>query len=335
MDELDTLVASAPDNFVIQNAIIRCYEIINSHNKIVCSISGGGDSDVMFDLMIRCGAKDKTDFVFFNTGLEYQATLQHLGFLEEKYGITIQRIRPKKPIPVSTREYGEPFWSKFASEMIHRLQLHNFKWEDRPFEELYQEYPKCKTALEWWCNVTRGNSTQYAIKRAPYLKEFMIQNPPDFKITSQCCTHTKKDTIHNIIAHGDYDLNCLGVRVAEGGVRAAALKTCFSPCAEIDSFRPIFWFSDADKELYCEHYGVTHSKCYTEYGLIRTGCVVCPFGKRFEEELHVLEVYEPKLLKAANAVFRNSYAYTRAYLEFRETQKRKAAERNQDIGRAS
>ena len=322
MDELEKIVASAPDNFVIQNAIIKCYEIVNSHNKIVCSISGGGDSDVMLDLLIRCGAKEKTDFVFFNTGLEYQATIDHLEFLEQKYDITIQRVRSKKPIPVSTREYGQPFWSKFASEMIHRLQLHDFTWEDKPYEDLIKEYPKCQTALQWWCNVTRGKSTQYAIMRAPYLKEFMIANPPDFKITSQCCTHTKKNPMHAIIRRGEYDLNCLGIRQSEGGVRAAALKSCFSTGSEIDSFRPIFWFRDIDKEQYCQHYGVTHSKCYTEYGLIRTGCVGCPFGKRFEDELLVLERYEPKLLKAANAVFGNSYAYTRAYLEFRESQKR-------------
>ncbi len=283
----------------------------------------------MLDLMIRCGARGKTDFVFFNTGLEYQATLQHLDFLEQKYDIHIQRIRPKRPIPISVREYGVPFWSKFASEMIHRLQLHDFKWEDKPFDELILEYPKCKNALQWWCNVTRGNSTQYAIKRAPYLKEFMILHPPDFKITSQCCTHTKKNTIHTLIRHGNYDLNCLGVRSAEGGIRSAVLRTCFSPGTDIDTFRPIFWFSEADKEVYCKHYGVTHSKCYTEYGLVRTGCVGCPFGKRFEEELQILEQYEPKLSKAANAVFEKSYTYTRANLAFRE--QRKAEEKRKNL----
>lgn len=132
----------------------------------------------MVDMLVRCGAKDKTDFYFFDTGLEYRATHDHLDFLEKKYGITINRVRAKKSIPTCIREYGAPFWSKFASEMIYRLQKHGFKWEDKPFNELYKEYPKCKTALEWWCNVSTGNTTQYIIARAPYLKEFMIATPP-------------------------------------------------------------------------------------------------------------------------------------------------------------
>lgn len=42
MDELGTIIANAPDNFVIRNALVKCYEVVHEHNKIVCSISGGG-----------------------------------------------------------------------------------------------------------------------------------------------------------------------------------------------------------------------------------------------------------------------------------------------------
>ena len=72
--DVDKLLAGAPNNFVIVDALAKCVEVVEEHKKIMCSISGGGDSDVMLDMLVRCGAKDKTDFVFFNTGLEYQAT---------------------------------------------------------------------------------------------------------------------------------------------------------------------------------------------------------------------------------------------------------------------
>lgn len=291
---------------------------LKSIRRLCAPSAGGGDSDVMLDMLVRCGAKGKTDFVFFNTGLEYQATLEHLDYLEDKYGIRIVKAYPVKPIPVSNREYGVPFMSKFAAEMIYRLQRHNFQWEDRPFDELYAKYPKCKTALEWWCNVTYGNTTQYAIKRNPYLKEFMVQNHPTFKISSKCCTYAKKNVAAQFAKGKGYDLSCIGIRQSEGGVRSAALHSCFSDGAGgMDYFRPIFWLRDTDKEEYCRHYDVTHSRCYTEYGLVRTGCFGCPFGKRFEEELASIEQYEPKLLKAANAIFKDSYEYTRAYLKFR------------------
>jgi len=288
----------------------------------LCALAaGGGDSDVMVDMLLRCGAKDKVVFVFFNTGLEYAATFEHLEALERKYEIEIHRVNAIKPIPNCVKEYGAPFWSKFASDMIHRLQSHNFQWECEPFEVLIQRYPKCKTALEWWCNVITGNTTQYAIKRIPYLKDFMIINPPTFKISDKCCTYAKKRVSEKFIKGGHYDLSCIGVRRSEGGIRAATYKNCFSEGEGINHFRPVFWLRDEDKKEYCKHYEVTHSRCYPQYGLIRTGCFGCPFGKRFEEELNSIQEFEPKLLLAAQNIFGESYEYTRKYLEFRNRMK--------------
>ncbi len=323
MDELEEIIAASPDNFVIRNALIKCYEVVHEHNKIVCSVSGGGDSDVMLDMLLRCGAWGKVDFVFFNTGLEYQATLEHLKSLEDKYGITIERIRPSKSIPTCTKEYGIPFWSKYVSDMMRRLQMHNFKWEDKPFDVLCEEYPSCKSALRWWCNIHDGNTTQWSIERSPYLKEFLIENPPEFRISGVCCQHAKKNPIHSLIKRGGYDLSCVGIRKAEGGIRSMSYKSCFSEKAAVgtDVFRPVFWFRDSDKEEYCTHYGVAHSKCYTEYGLVRTGCVGCPFGKRISDEMSVLSQYEPKLYKVALAVFGKSYDYTQAYMDYRNKRK--------------
>lgn len=319
--KIEDIIKDAPENFVIQGALCRCHEIIESHSKIVCLISGGGDSDVVLDMVLRCGGAEITDFAFIDTGLEYEATLAHLKFLEEKYGITIHRKKAMKSIPRSVREYGVPFWSKYASDMIYRLQSHNFQWEDEPYEVLMQRYPNCKTALGWWCNISKGTS-MYTIDRNPFLKEFMVQNPPQFKISNKCCEYAKKKASEDFQKNRGYDLCCIGVRRSEGGIRASH-KTCFSEKDGTDQFRPIFWLRDSDKEEYCAHYGVTHSRCYTEYGLQRTGCFGCPFGKRFEEELLEIEKHEPKLLKAANSIFGQSYDYTRKYLAFREEMKQK------------
>ena len=219
-----------------------------------------------------------------------------------------------------------PFWSKYASEMIYRLQKHNFQFEDEPFDVLIKRYPNCKTALNWWCNVSKGTD-MYNINRSPFLKEYMVQNPPSFKISDKCCTYAKKLTSKKYMKGKDYDLLCLGIRKSEGGIRSATYKNCFSENDNgVDSFRPVFWLRDVDKEEYCKHYGVTHSRCYTEYGLARTGCFGCPFGKRFEEELAAMQCHEPKLLMAANNIFGESYQYTRDYLAFREAMKKKRME---------
>ena len=311
------LLDNFPINQTIGDNLIRAWSKINSpkYKKIVCSISGGSDSDIMLDIVWRCDKDNKVDYVWFDTGLEYQATKEHLKYLENKYNIDIIPYKAIKPIPLSCKKYGQPFLSKQASEYIGRLQKHNFKWEDKPFEELYEEYPKCKAALLWWCNKRENNS--FNICRNKWLKEFLIENPPTFPISNVCCKYAKKDVSHKLINEFQYDLNIIGVRKAEGGVRATSYKTCFDENGDgYDNYRPLFWYKNSDKEHYKTAYCIEYSKCYTEYGLKRTGCAGCPFGRDFEEELKVIEKYEPKLFKAVNNIFADSYEYTRKYREF-------------------
>lgn len=321
-NSLEELLRTCPKNQIIGDNLIRAWSKINSpkYKKIVCSISGGSDSDVMLDIVWRCDKDNKVTYVWFNTGLEYQATKDHLKYLENKYNIEILPYRAIKPIPSICKEYGQPFLSKYVSEMIQRLQRHNFKWEDKVFEELYKEYPKCKIALKWWCNDS-GDNSRFNINRNKWLKEFMVQCPPKFKISNVCCKYAKKDVAHKLMDEFGFDLNIVGVRKAEGGARASAYKSCFdengkSKSGSYDNYRPLFWYKDSDKQDYEVAYCVEHSDCYTEYGLKRTGCAGCSFGRDFEFELEVIEKYEPKLFKAVNNIFCDSYAYTRKYREF-------------------
>lgn len=321
---LDELLKTCPVNQIIGDNLVRAWSKINSpkYKKIVCSISGGSDSDVMLDIVWRCDKDNKVDYVWFDTGLEYQATKDHLKYLENKYGIEIKVHKAIKPIPITCRQYGQPFLSKQSSEYIRRLQRHDFKWEDKTFEELYREYPKCKAALLWWCNKKECNS--FNIRWNKWLKEFLIENPPTFSIANVCCKYAKKDVAHKLLSEFQYDLNIVGVRKAEGGVRAGSYKSCFDENGEgYDNYRPLFWYKNSDKEEYKVAYCVEYSKCYTEYGLPRTGCAGCPFGNGFEEELKIIEKYEPKLFKAVNNIFGDSYEYTRAYRSFCEEMDKK------------
>lgn len=138
----------------------------------------------------------------------------------------------------------------------------------------------------------------------------------------------KKTPVANFIKENKFDLNMYGVRKAEGGVRSYAYKNCFtdnSNKSKPNEYRPIFWYKEESKKAYEDQFNIKHSKCYTEYGLKRTGCAGCPFGRDFEKELEIIEKYEPKLYKAVNNIFRDSYEYTRAYREF---VKRKKEDKN-------
>lgn len=321
---LDELIQTCPKNEVIGNNLIKAWTIINKdrYKKILCSISGGSDSDVILDIVWKCDQHNKVDYVWFDTGLEYQATKDHLKYLESKYGIEIIRHKAIKPIPVSCKEYGQPFISKHVSEMIYRLQKHGFQWEDLPYETLMNKYENCKVALQWWCDA-HTQTDYFNIRRNRFLKEFMILNPPNFKIGSKCCDYAKKNISHNLIKKEHYDLNIIGVRKYENGIRSAKYKSCFEEYVLCDNYRPIFWYTNDDKQKYVEYYHIIHSDCYTKYGFRRTGCCCCPYEKNIDFELDITKTYEPKLYKAVNNIFKESFEYTRKYREFVAEMKQK------------
>lgn len=310
----------------ITNALQKSYAICSGYQKIMVSISGGSDSDVMLDLILQTVPKEKLTFVFFDTGIEYAATKRHLDYLEEHYGIKIDRQRASVPVPLGCKTYGLPFISKFISEMIERLQKHGFDFaKDGPksYDELIKKYPKLGVALTWWTNsypAQEGKKSQFNIDTCYGLKEFLMTYPPDFRISSKCCNGAKKNTSHDYERKHKFDLKCVGLRKQEGGVRATRFKSCFEyqPKNETQSFRPIWHFDDTTKSHYIAAYSVKLSDCYTIYGMKRTGCVGCPFNSRFEDDLEIVREHEPALYKAAINIFGQSYEYTRKYREFKK-----------------
>jgi 3'-phosphoadenosine 5'-phosphosulfate sulfotransferase (PAPS reductase)/FAD synthetase len=321
MSDVLEFVNQTPDCWV-QDAIFKAHNHIQDHERIVCAVSGGSDSDIMLDLLYKLDDDKKITYVWCDTGLEYEATKRHLSELEEKYNIEIVRLKTKYPIPYVVRKHGVPFINKYVSDMIHRLQLHNFQWEDGTFEELYEKYPRCKSALKWWCNAN-GEGSRFNISRNSWLKEFMMENPPDFEISPRCCEFAKKSVLNEYVASGEFDLRCVGVRKSEEGARSVALKNCYTPSGgdKEAQYRPLFWFDDQSKACYKSCHGITYSDCYELWGLRRTGCAACPFGLTFEFELECIEKHEPKLFNAVNKIFGDSYEYTRKYREFRKNMK--------------
>lgn len=151
-----------------------------------------------------------------------------------------------------------------------------------------------------------------------------MSNPPTFNISSKCCYYAKKGVGKQLEKKYNADLTIIGVRQAEGGIRATAYKNCYSINNDkIDTYRPIFWYKDDTKERYEVKFNIIHSACYTKYGFKRTGCSCCPYARNLEDELEVTRIYEPNLYKAVCNVFKDSYEYTRKYREFVQIMKLK------------
>lgn len=320
--DLQEILDAAPANQLIRNTFIKADKLLNFYKNPVVSISGGADSDIMLDLVEKIRNGRPISYVFFDTGIEYSATKKHLDELEIEYGIKIIRAKAKIPVPAGCKKYGVPFLSKRVSMYIDRLQNHNFQWEDEPYEALVLKYPNCQSALKWWCNAW-GDNSRFNIERNKLLKEFMLQNPPSFSISDKCCNGAKKETAKQIDKEFSCCIKFIGERRSEGGIRALRHHSCFDYNENdiVQSYRPLFFWTDQDKQEYKDWYHIKYSDCYEIYGMSRTGCAGCPFGSKFEDELSIISQYEPKLKQAVQNIFGESYEYTRAYKKFKEDKK--------------
>ena len=299
----------------VYRSMCKIERVLNSYHNVTVSVSGGSDSDIMIALLneLKHDIVPKINYVYFDTGLEYKATKEHINYLADRYNIDIDVFNAHTPIPTAVKTHGVPFISKRISGYIARLQKHNFTWSSDNFINLYTRFPKCKAALRWFCNEF-GDNSRFNIQYTKGLREFLINNPPDFKISEQCCNCAKKKTAHLAYKKYDSELSIQGLRKYEGGARNV-INNCWDK--ENATFYPLLWYKEEDKNIVEKYLKVQHSKCYTEYGLKRTGCAGCPFGQQYKEELEIIKHYEPKLYKACINIFGKSYEYTDLFKKVR------------------
>lgn len=198
-----------PEKFQAITGIIMTR--LSQHPKAVCSYSGGSDSDILIDLVETARkiapSLPSVKYVFFNTGLEMQATKDHVKATAKKYGVEIEEYRPRLNIVQSARTYGIPFVSKIMSAGLEGWQKKGIplsiaqEYEDAQDKqgkrkELKERYPKCESLINFLCccNSTgepRPN-TQLVINSSKYMRDFIGEYPPDFQISAKCCDYCKK-----------------------------------------------------------------------------------------------------------------------------------------------
>lgn len=326
----------APQKFDAIMSIIA--KRLREHPNAICSYSGGADSDIMIDLIERTRktfSLPKVDYVFFNTGLEMDATKRHVKETAEKYGVEIRTVRPKLNVVLATRKYGLPFVSKIMSQGLETVQKKGIPLaihdeynnaEDKAAKraELSQRYPKCESAINFLCCCnSKGEprpDIQLVINSSAYMLDFIKENPIPFKVSNKCCQYCKKNIAHDV--QKGYEMVITGERRDEGGMRSVprgdSTSMCFTEMADGQyRLKPIFYVSDEDKAWYKEYYGIRYSDAYEVYGFKRTGCCGCPISSRAAADLELLKPYEPNLVKGAWAVFGPSYEYRAKYNEYR------------------
>lgn len=319
--------------------------------KAICSYSGGSDSDILIDMIERARGifpdLPPVKYVFFNTGLEMEATKDHVKEVAEKYGVEIEEVRPKINIVKATREHGQPFVSKIMSAGLEGWQKKGLplsiadeyaQADDKAAKraELKERYPKCETTINFLCCCnSKGEprpNIQLVINSSKYMLDFIREYPPDFQISAKCCDYCKKQVAHR--AQKEYDMIITGERQDEGGMRSVPKSEqwyetntmCFYEQSDGKRrFRPLYYVTNKDKAWYKDYYGIRYSDAYEVYGLTRTGCCGCPISYKAVEDLEKIRPYEPDVVKAAWNIFGDSYRYRQQYVEYKE--KRKAEDK--------
>lgn len=315
---------------------------LKEHPHAICSYSGGADSDILIDVIERARSVfhlPPVDYVFFNTGLEMRATREHVKDTAQKYGVEIREVRPRVNIVNATRKYGQPFVSKIMSAGLEGWQKKQLPLsiadeyeaaEDKAAKraELKARYPGCETTINFLCCCNSAGeprpNIQLVINSSKYMRDFIAEHPPTFSISAKCCDYCKKQAAHRV--QKGYDMIITGERRDEGGMRSVPRKDSSSMCfTETGNgqfrLRPLFYISDKDKEWYKKEYGIRYSDAYEVYGLTRTGCCGCPISYKAVDDLELIRPYEPEVVKAAWAIFGDSYRYRQEYNAYKEIRK--------------
>jgi 3'-phosphoadenosine 5'-phosphosulfate sulfotransferase (PAPS reductase)/FAD synthetase len=340
-DRPDYADFNAPEKFLAIQSIIA--KRLTMYPNAICSYSGGSDSDILIDLIEqtrRMFGLPQVKYVFFNTGLEMQATKEHVKATAEKYGVTIEEARPKINIIQAAHQHGIPFVSKIMSAGLSDWQKKNVpltiaeeydKASDKAQKrlELKERYPKCESLINFLCCCNSAGeprpNIQLVINSSKYMRDFIAKYPPNFKISAKCCDYCKKQLAHKV--QKGYDMIITGERRDEGGMRSVPRKDNTSLCfTETSSgqyrLRPLYYVSDKDKAWYKEYYGIRYSDAYEVYGLTRTGCCGCPISHKAIDDLELIRPHEPNVVKAAWNIFGRSYEYRKQYNQYKDMRKK-------------
>lgn len=339
-DRPDYADFEAPAKFRAIQSIIA--KRLTEHPNAICSYSGGADSDIMIDIIERTRETfglQPIKYVFFNTGLEMKATKDHVKEVSAKYGVEIEEVRPEISIIQSARIHGIPFVSKIMSSGLSEWQKKGIplfiaeeydQAEDKAAKrkELKERYPKCESVINFLCCCNSAGeprpNIQLVINSSKYMRDFIGDYPPDFKISAKCCDYCKKNIAYKV--QKGYDMVITGERRDEGGMRSVPRKDCTTMCFTETAngqyrLRPLYYVSDSDKAWYKEQYNIKYSDAYEVYGLTRTGCCGCPISYKAVEDLEKIRPYEPNVVKAAWNIFGKSYEYRKKYNEYKKNRR--------------
>lgn len=229
------------------------------------SYSGGKDSHFLYWFIKEYLHDDKIEIVAVNTYME------HPEISARMYKYADRVLLPEmKPLEVKDK-YGSPCFSKIQDEFIMRYQK------------------GCRT--EPLMNLITGkNKSTFNLNKTA--RELTLSGKIH-KVSPMCCKKLKKETMHRYEKQSGKK-PILGVRGAEGKLRSAQYKACFTKDGK---FTPLHDLSDELLNAIYKRYQIEIPNIY-KY-IDRTGCFGYPYGSwkhHTEKELKLLSQNQYKFV---------------------------------------
>lgn len=280
--------------------------------KVYVSFSGGKDSTVVLALIKMCEEiytlpENSIKAVFCDTGIELGATRDFVKWCKDNWYSNIEIIRPKVTFKWILDNIGKPMKSKLKSYYISNYQRTN-----------------SNSSWGYMINGESPSKKKYSKTKIADKDLHILHNDFDIKVSNKCCDYLKKKPFADYQKENNMKGYITGVRSGEGGARELAtikrLQTGGRICTAIKGKyiikMPIIDWTNEDVENFIQKYNVPLSKAYTEYGLIRTGCMGCPFAREIAHNLKVLWDYEPNRYKASMFFLKDVYIAQNVKLPF-------------------
>ncbi len=186
------------------------------------------------------------------------------------------------------KKYGRPVVSKDKDSKIQTYQ--NFRKKGYSKEEATNPNICVRGGQ------LVGNNLKPTIMGKLSKKDIWVLDT-NIKISSMCCDKLKKLPFKNYSKQSGRDCPITGVRTQESLLRRLQNKTCFKKVGNRFQLTPIYDWKNDDIELYIKEYNVNISRCYTEMGMKRTGCHLCPYNRNLFNDLDIIAEHHPKLHK--------------------------------------
>lgn len=332
-----------PNNSNIREAIENIKMVMNNdeYDKVLVWLTGKPESTLLFNMCNELDKENKCEYIYFHTEITLGADMEHMEYLSDKYNKEIVIEDIKGVVKDTCERFGVPFISIVVSYNISKLQSMGFEWEDESFEALCKKYlevvnkPSGRNTIEidgkyykgnygslrWWCN--QYDSKVYNINKYGYLKEFIMNNPPTFKISDKCCKEVIKKPLHKYATNNEFDIVLYDSINTSGSIKNKRsnqfIKANFIN-RKYDQYMPIYNLSQSDIVEYKRFYDLKFSDSYEVYHNNGGICIGCPYGGYYGivQDIRMAERFAQGPGMLAKKVFEKSYEYTKEYTKFAE-----------------